>query len=283
LVSGGYKVAQLFFNLNFQTMRPLLLAGLLFTMLAACQRTAQETSSNSLNVAVYLTDDQALIFDKVFIDLRKLEIKIEDDGVDSLGGWFTLDIRPGVYNILKFRNGVDTLFATGNIPVNRKLQKLRLTVGTNNSVEKDGRTFPLLLHKNRSEVIAKLDDANVEFIQPNQLRFWLDFDAGRSIREKNGNYELESQIRIFSKKTAGRLEGKVLPGEARAIVLAINGSDTATARPEDNGEFRFVGLVPGTYKVFIDATANSYSDTLLNNIRIVGGEDTKLGTIRLRN
>lgn len=263
-------------------MKPLLLAGLLLAMLAACQRSATETSSNSMKVAVYLTDDQSLVFDKVFIDLRKLEIKIEDDRVDSLGGWFTLDIRPGVYDILKFRNGLDTLFATGNIPVNRKLQKLRLTLGTNNSVVKDNKTFPLLLHNNKTEVIAKLDDSNVEFIQPNQLRFWLDFDAGRSIRDNKGVYELESQIRIFSKKTAGRLEGKVLPIEAQAVVYAINGTDTASARPENNGEFRFVGLTAGTYKVLIDATANSYTDTLLNNIRVIGGEDTKLGTITLK-
>lgn len=251
-------------------------------MLAACQRSGNETTTGAMKVTVYLTDDQSLVFDKVFIDLRKLEIKIEDDGVDSLGGWFTLDIRPGVYDILKFRNGLDTLFATGTIPLNRKLQKLRLTLGPNNSVQKDNKTFPLLLHNNKAEVIAKLDDSNVEFLQPNQLRFWLDFDAGRSIRERNGSYELDSQIRIFSKKSGGSIEGKVLPAEARAVVLAINGTDTASARPEDSGEFRFTGLTAGTYKILVDATANAYIDTLLNNIRVINGEDTKLATITLR-
>ncbi|HYC28550.1 MAG TPA: DUF4382 domain-containing protein, partial [Chitinophagaceae bacterium] len=239
-------------------------------------------SSGASRIAVYLTDDQSLTFDKVFIDLQKLEIKVEDDGVDSLGGWFTLNIRPGVYDILKFRNGLDTLFATGAIPANRKLQKLRLTLGNNNSVEKDGKTFPLALHNDRPEVIARLDATNVEFIQPDQFQFWLDFDAGRSIREHHGQFELESQVRIFTKKTAGRIEGKVLPNEAQAVVLAINGTDTASARPENNGEFKFIGLQTGTYQLFIDATANSYRDSVINNVHVTGGEDTKIGTITLR-
>lgn len=263
-------------------MKQLFYACALLLAITACQKSPNENSSGASRIAVYLTDDQSLTFDKVFIDLQKLEIKVEDDGVDSVGGWFTLNIRPGVYDILKFRNGLDTLFATGAIPANRKLQKLRLTLGNNNSVEKDGKTFPLAWHSNKPEIIAKLDATNVEFIQPAQLQFWMDFDAGRSIREHHGQYELESQIRIFTKKTSGRIEGKVLPAEAQAVVLAINGTDTVSARPENNGEFKFIGLQTGTYQLFIDATANAYRDSVINNVHVTGGEDTKTGTITLR-
>lgn len=264
-------------------MKRITAAVLLATALFACQKQASNGNSNgSSRVTVYLTDDQSLVFDKIWLDLQKLEIKVEDDGVDSLGGWFTLNIRPGLYDILKFRNGIDTLFASGAIPANRKLQKLRLTLGVNNSVVKNNTTYPLTLHNNKPEVIAKLEDANVEFTQPDQFRFWIDFDAGRSIKERNGRYELDSRIRIFTKNRSGRLEGKVLPGEAQAVVLAINGADTASARPEDSGEFKFVGLQPGTYQVLFDATANGYRDTLLTNIRIAGAEDTKLGTMVLK-
>lgn len=264
-------------------MKRITFAAFLLLSITACQKSTKESNSNgAVKVSVYLTDDQSLVFDKVFIDLQKLEIKVEDDGVDSLGGWFTLNIRPGIYDILKFRNGLDTLFATGNIPANRKLQKLRLTLGSNNSVVKDNKTSPLLLHNNRPEAIAKLDNSNVDFIQPDQFQFWLDFDAGRSINERHGQYELDSQIRIFTKKTAGRLEGKVLPAEAQAVVLAINGVDTASARPENNGDFRFIGLPSGTYQLLVDATANAYRDTLLTNLRVIGGQDTKVGTLTLR-
>lgn len=257
----------------------------------ACQKAGLDSSDGITTKApsvakVYLTDDQNLQFDKVLIDLQKLEIKLEDNGVDSLGGWFNLAITPGVYDILQFRNGVDTLFGTGTIPANRKLQKIRLTLGDNNSVVKGNQTFKLKLKDN--EIIAKLDASNVEFAGPDQLRFWLDFDAGRSIKVDNsgsGNnngYELRPQIRIFSKSKSGRIEGKVTPSEAGAIVMAINGTDTATAKPEREGEFKIVGLKAGTYTVYIDATTNNYRDTTINNVVVVHNEDTKLGTIVLR-
>ncbi len=35
---------------------------------------------------------------------------------DQYGFWDTLAIRPGVYDILKLRNGIDTLLGTVNIP-----------------------------------------------------------------------------------------------------------------------------------------------------------------------
>lgn len=257
----------------------------------ACQKTGESspdgvtTTVRSL-AKVYLTDDQDLQFDKVFIDLQKLEIKLEDNGIDSLGGWFSLAITPGVYDILQFRNGVDTLFGTGTIPANRKLQKIRLTLGDNNSVVIGSQTFKLKLKDN--EVVANLDESNVEFIGPDQLRFWLDFDAGRSIKKDNsgsGNnngYELRPRIRIFSKSKSGRIEGRVTPTEAAAMIMAINGQDTATAKPEREGEFKIVGLKAGTYQLYIDATSNNYKDTILTNIVVKHNEDTKVGTIVLR-
>jgi hypothetical protein len=268
----------------------------LFLVLAitGCQKENSSQPNDGLtttlptSVKVYLTDDQSLVFDKVFIDLQKLEIKIEDDGIDSVGGWFTLNIAPGVYDILQFRNGLDTLFATGTIPANRKLQKIRLTLGNNNSVEKDGKKYPLIVKDKDNEVIAKLESSNVEFTSPDQFMFWIDFDAGRSIRKNNsgsGNnngFELRSQIRIFTKSKSGRIEGRVLPAAANATVMAINGNDTATAKPEREGEFRIVGLKAGTYKVFIDATSNNYMDSVVNNVLVRHNEDTKLGTIVLR-
>jgi hypothetical protein len=269
--------------------------SLLFVLaIAGCQKENSSQPNDGLtttlptSVKVYLTDDQSLVFDKVFIDLQKLEIKIEDDGVDSVDGWFSLNITPGIYDILQFRNGLDTLFATGTIPANRKLQKIRLTLGNNNSVEKDGKTYPLIVKDKDNEVIAKLESSNVEFTSPDQFMFWIDFDAGRSIKKNNsgsGNnngFELRSQIRIFTKSKSGRIEGRVLPAAANAIVMAINGTDTATAKPEREGEFKIVGLKAGTYQVFIDATSNNYKDTVLTNVVVRHNEDTKLGTIVLR-
>ena len=237
-------------------------------------------------VTIYLTDHQTPIFDSVFIDLQKLEVKLEDDTLPN-GGWVNLNIRTGVYNILRFRNGLDTLFATGTLP-NAKVKKIRLTLGTQNSAMKNGQSFSLRLKDEDREVIANLESNNFEITPSGQVLFWIDFDAGNSIQVDNsgpgnGNgYRLKSHIKIFTRSHSGQIEGKILPRAADAIVKAIIGSDTATAIPDhDDGEFKIAGLNAGTYKILIDGQ-NGFNDTLINNVIVRNREDTHLPTITLR-
>ena len=101
---------------------------------------------SSLNI--YLTDDPSLVFDHVFLDITKVEIKVEDDSEshqdsehqgdvddhdrngDNDGGWMNVDIHPGVYDILRFRNGLDTLFGNISFDATKGLKKVRITLGT---------------------------------------------------------------------------------------------------------------------------------------------------------
>lgn len=266
--------------------------GLLSTaiIIYSCQKdTGGDTTAINVNkphtVTIYLTDHQTPVFDSVFIDLQKLEVKLEDDTLPN-GGWVNLDIHAGVYNILRFRNGLDTLFATGTLPTAR-VKKVRLTLGTQNSVMKDGQRFPLQVHDNDQEVVADLGGNNFEIVAPDQVLFWIDFDAGRSIQTDNsgsGNnngYRLKSHIKIFTRSHSGEIEGRVLPAAADALVMAINGTDTTMAIPDDDdGEFKIVGLNAGTYRVFIDGQ-NNYRDTTINNVIVRNREDTHLPTITL--
>ncbi len=258
-------------------------------ILYACQKEATDNTTTNPNkphpVTIYLTDHQTPIFDSVFIDLQRLEVKLEDDTLPN-DGWVNLNIHAGVYNILRFRNGLDTLFATGTLP-NARVKKVRLTLGTANSVMKAGISFPLQVKSEDREVVANLDDSNFEITTAGQVLFWIDFDAGNSIQVNNsgsgsGNgYRLKSHIKIFTNSRSGRIEGKVIPQAADAIVKAIIGSDTATAIPDDDdGEFKIVGLTPGTYKVLVDGQ-NGYSDTLIQNVIVRKGEDTHLPQITL--
>lgn len=235
-------------------------------------------------VRIFLTDHQTPVFDSVFIDLQGLQVKLEDDSLPN-GGWVNLSIRPGVYNILRFRNGLDTLFSNGTLP-NARVQKVKLVLGTQNSVMKDGQSFPLRVKSEDREVIANLDDSNFD-ISNDQVMFWIDFDAGNSIQVDNsgsGNnngYRLKSHIKIFSRSRSGSIEGRVLPRAADAIVKAVIGTDTATAIPfDDNGEFKIVGLNAGTYKLLIDGQ-NGYQDTTINNVVVRNREDTHVPVITL--
>src|SRR6185295_17689221 len=95
-----------------------------------------------------------------------------------------LNINAGIYNILRLRNGIDTLFATGTLP-NGRVKKIRLTLGTQNSVMENGQSFPLKVHDNDREVVANIESNNFEIVAPNQVLFWIDFDASRSIQTDN--------------------------------------------------------------------------------------------------
>lgn len=251
----------------------------------ACQKETISSTDKPSKLTVYLTDHQTPVFDSVFIDIQKLEVKVEDDSLGN-DGWFTLAIRTGVYNILRFRNGLDTLFGTVTLPNNR-IKKVRMTLGTQNSVMKDGQSFPLKVKDNERQVVANIDDSNFDIVAPDQVMFWIDFDAGRSIKVDNsgsGNnngYELKSHIKVFTHRTSGRIEGRVLPGAADPIVKAFIGSDTATAIPDNDGEFKIVGLNAGTYTVLFDGN-NGYRDTTITNVIVRRGEDTHLPTITLR-
>jgi len=262
----------------------LLSASLVFY---SCQKEISGSSTDPnkpLPVSIYLTDHQTPVFDSVFIDIKGLQVKLEDDTLPN-GGWVTLPIRSGVYNILRFRNGLDTLFGNGSLP-NARLKKVKLVLGTQNSVMKDGQSTPLRIKDEDREVIANLDASNFE-ISNGQVLFWIDFDAGNSIQVDNsgsGNnngYRLKSHIKIFTRSRSGSIEGKILPRSADAIVKAVIGSDTATAIPfDDNGEFKIVGLNAGSYTLLIDGQ-NGYRDTTINNVIVRNREDTHIPVITL--
>jgi len=268
---------------------PILLMVTVFILVSlgfvACQKGVNSNGSSGFRSAtIFLTDHQTPVFDSVFIDIRKLEVKIEDDSLSN-GGWVELTINPGIYNILRFRNGLDTLFATGNLP-SANIRKLRLTVGDHNSVMKNGQSTALKIHDNDKQVVANLDASNFD-VTANEVLFWIDFDAAHSIEVDNsgsGNnngFELKPHIKIFTKNKSGRIEGRVLPLAADALVMAINGTDTTMAVPDDHdGEFKIVGLNAGVYKVFIDGQ-NGYQDQTINNVQVIKGEDTHLPAVTL--
>src|SRR5438045_7781226 len=163
------------------------LISLLSLTTVSCQKGVSDMNKNSMNkphsAKIFLTDHESPVFDSVFIDIQKLEVKVEDDSLGN-DGWITLDIRPGVYNILRFRNGLDTLFATGTLP-NANIRKLRLTLGTMNSVTVGNQSLPLRIHDNEMQVVANIDDSDFEVVGTDQVLFWIDFDAGQSIRTDN--------------------------------------------------------------------------------------------------
>ncbi len=251
-------------------------------------------------VALYMNDDPANYF-KVMIDIQRVELKIDtcshqhddrfyaddddkdDDhhGHDDYGQWDTLDIKPGVYDLLRLRNGVDTLLAKG-FPFKGRISKIRITLGTGSTVWIDSTTsFPLSICDNKPYAYVKTMANTIDTLAGGLIKMRMDFDIAKSIKFKNGTYCLKPSIKSYSEHQTGEIEGKVLPKDAKVMVTVFNATDTAYALPSHEGEYKIRGLKAGTYSVYFDADA-PYTDTTISSITIVKGEDTKLPTITLK-
>lgn len=259
--------------------------------------------ANQQRLQVYLTDDPGL-FDQVFIDIRSVEVLVDtcgsnddddnrwdkhsrcwwDDGrfdrKDTCKVWDTLGIRAGVYDILSFRNGVDTLFATGLVPKGT-VKKIRITIGNNNSLVKDSISYPLKTLTGETKLIVNVRGDEWEEYTPDQLRLWLDFDVSRSIVEvRRGSFVLKPYILVWTPKITGSLSGRVTPSDAYPVVTVWNTSDTLYALPTKRGEFKIRGLKEGSYSLFVNA-GNGYKDTTLTGIEIKRNKETKVPEIKL--
>ena len=273
-----------------------------FIIFLSCQKEASnsaniETPAGKTKLSVYLTDGP-LDFQQVLVDIQRIEVKLDtcrknddddrdgrgcDNDHDSLQShceiWDTLDIRPGVYDLLTLRNGVDTLLASGFI-LNGKIERIKVTLGTNNSVTVDSVIHPLQLLGNQNFVYINIHREHLDSISSNNFQLFLDFDLSRSIRIINGDYWLKPVLTPFGRHSSGEIEGKVRPVHSHGLIKAYNATDTAFAMPRNEGEFKIRGLKEGTYSLFIGGI-NGYSDTTISNISVQRGRETELGTIQL--
>ena len=287
----------------------LLLASSLF-FLNSCQKEQGGSASipdGQQRVRIRLSDNP-VSFDAVNVDIRRVEVLVVPD---SCGGrynpgqggrcdydhdgdhhddnqgcavWDTLDIRAGVYDLLHLANGNDTLLASG-LTIAGRIKQVRLTLGTQNSVVIDSVAYPLTTWNGYNRVTITLAGGEVDQVSSNDLQLWLDFDAGRSIiRISNNHFVIKPYLRLWLPAQTGSIRGSILPREAHAVVAAIANGDTLIAIPDGrNGFFKIRGLMGTTANIFVNATANGYSDTTITGVQLTRGHDTDIGTIRLHN
>ena len=150
---------------------------------AACQK---EKNGNS-TLKIRMTDAPTAL-DEVNIDLEQVNIKFAKDS----GSWTKMQTNAGVYNLLDFQNGLDTLIAQGNYP-QADVKEIRLVLGSNNSVKEGGNLFPL--------VIPSGSESGLKIKINRKLRTGLDsllidFDALLSIRKEGDHYKLRPVIKL---------------------------------------------------------------------------------------
>jgi len=244
--------------------------GLLF--FSACEKNPSD-SGETAEISLRLTDAPAA-FDALLLDIRGIEFHTDE------AGWISVDpIVPGVYNILDYRNGADTLLARTTLPVGR-LSQVRFLLGEGNAIVVDGVEHPLDVPSGQESGLKF--NVHEELVPNGSYEFWTDFDAARSIVQTgNGAYKLKPVIRVFTQLTNGRIKGVVQPMDANPIVYAISETDTVSAIPEPDGFFLLQGLPEGSYTLRIEPDEASGLAVYERTVPVAFGMIADVETIHL--
>lgn len=210
-------------------------------------------------------------YDAVFIDLQGIEI------TGNKGQVVLMNVNTGIYNLLNFSNGIDTLLATGTLGI-RAVQQIRLILGPNNSVVINNVSYPL------STPSAQQSGLKLQVHQALQVgvlySVLLDFDANKSVVDLgNGNYSLKPVIRTIETAISGAIKGTITPVGAMAFVTATS-NESYSSNINAAGEFLLMGLPPGIYSVII-TPAIPLAPVTINNVSVTIGVTTNIGTVNL--
>ncbi len=242
-----------------------------FTACSDDDNNANQTSK----IMVHLTDAPG-DYDAVFVDVQDVVVKYSDgDGEVSLG-----NINTGIYDLLELTGGLTVLLADEEIPSGNVTQ-MRLILGNNNSIVVDGETFALATPSAQQSGL-KLN-INQTLLGGILYEFILDFDVEQSIVvQGNGGYLLKPVIRVSTVSESGSITGLVLPLGFQSLVTASNATNTISAFTAADGQFVLHGVTDGTYTVTIEPEVTSgFNILVLENVVVVNGEVTALGTINL--
>lgn len=253
--------------------------GLLFIGLAGLMSACgDDNAEGKATFRVRLTDSPA-DYDHIYIDIEEVRVHTSVTAEEEDGGWQTLDnINAGVYDLLELTGGIDTVLASMELPAGR-ISQVRLVLGSNNSIVVNGVSHDLKTPSAQQSGL-KLN-VQAELSAGLLYDLLLDFDAARSIvRTGNGQYILKPVIRAIPQAQGGSICGTIAPIEADPVIYAIQGSDSTSTYPDDEGKFCLRGLEAGTYEVFL-LPSDNYQDKTIENVSVSNGQINDLGTISL--
>ncbi len=220
---------------------------------------------------MYLTDAPAC-YQQVNVNITGAEIYCQS------GGWMPLTVKTGVYNLLNFSNGKDTLLAT-NLVSPGAVTQIRLLLGSKgNSVMLNNELYPLLLSGSMQQELTVSTSTNVQagYGTTNVI---VDFDAGRSITAVGNNtYTLNPVLRVSDVSCSGCINGSISPSSTQYMITAVASTDTlGTYSSFVSGGFAVQNLKSGTYNV----TVWAQKPYTITGVQVTSGHTTSIGTITL--
>lgn len=243
-----------------------------------------DSNNGTSRVMVRMTDAPG-DYDAVNIDVQDIMMKASTDTGDE--GWVSIknnEFTPGVYNLLDLTGGVNILLADNIVP-SGYLGQIRLVLGTNNTVVKNGVTYPLNTPSAQQSGL-KLN-VNQTLVGGVIYEFLLDFDVEHSIVVQaggSGNYNLHPVIRVSTEATSGVIKGRISPVLTGYQVLASVqvGDTTVSAYADEAGLFQLNGIPAGTYTVTLTPeTGSGKAVKTITGVVVVNGEIKDIGDVTL--
>jgi len=153
-------------------------------LVVACKK----DNENTTDLRIKLTDNPYNAT-AVNVDIKQVRVNFQDDS----SGWVNLETRTGIYNLLDYQNGIDTLIAHSTVPTGR-VKEIRFVLGTQNSIKIDNQVYPLTIPSgSESGLKIKLNKQ----LNVNLDSLVVDFDAALSIvQEGTGDYKLKPVLKI---------------------------------------------------------------------------------------
>ena len=249
-----------------------------------------ELLAGSAKVNFYLVDASG-DFDQVWIEVIALRIKaddndqnndddIEDDSDES--SWVEIPFEEGsrYVNLLEL-TGENSQFLGSEIFPEGEIDQLRLVLGDNNYVVKDG---------NRSELKTPSAQQSGLKIKLNEsieggksYEIVIDFDVEKSIivAGNSGNIILKPVLRAYVRKAAAGIMGQVFPKEAQLVALkAMKGDNEYNTGVDENGNFKIQGMDDGVYTLTF--TPNSdYNGKEIGGVLVEEGKMKRIDPITL--
>lgn len=166
----------------------LILLPLLF--ISSCKKDDLNSVLTGPVVVRLANDTMQTLLEEVNIDVRNVEIHIAGS---TAGDWYKLPTRAGIYNIISLSNGIDALIVSEKVPTGQ-ITAVRLNLGTNNSVKKNGVLYPVTIPEGEKEGLTYLF---YRIIGSTSADFVILFNTAESVvLDAPGSYHLRPMIRV---------------------------------------------------------------------------------------
>ena len=160
-------------------------------LLAGCKKDDNKVDIK-FSVSMKSSTESRSNYEAVNIDIQEVSIHTSADSSES-SGWFNLDTNTGIYDLMDFAAGNDTIIALDSIMQVQTVSQIRLVLGENNTVVENGETYDLDTPSAQTSGLKIQIHAE---LQPNvNYKVVLDFDADQSIiKTGNNKYKLQPVI-----------------------------------------------------------------------------------------